>query len=204
MKCLRCGAKIQEEHSFCDGCADRVRVPLENTPYLSTRVTLPNRQERPVPKRPDPKKEQKKRPWRWIFSTLLFFLLSAALLLQGGWYFTAWLNNEAELGRMHQQNQTLQDKIAFLEDRLSQAEQEAVQVQTILSGLESDLSDTQQVLAALQEKIEASSLLVVFVNHEEDIFHRLDCESFVAHECSAYMREYAEQRGFQPCELCRP
>ncbi len=205
MYCLRCGAKTQEERSFCDGCTERVGKPLENSPYLPIKYTLPNRRTNPVPKRPEAKKERKKRPWRWILSTVLLILLSAALLLQGGWFFTNWLNNEAELGRINLQNERLQDEIAMLRDSLTQAEQDTAQLQELLEGLETELTDTQKELAHLQQKIEVSSELVVFVNQEEDgLFHRLDCKNFAAHEFSAYLREYALQQGFAPCKLCQP
>lgn len=43
MNCLRCGREA--EGAFCKVCAAHVREPLRESPYLSTRVLLPERRE---------------------------------------------------------------------------------------------------------------------------------------------------------------
>ena len=43
MNCLRCGRETTS--AFCEVCAERVREPLQKSPYLSTRVLLPERRE---------------------------------------------------------------------------------------------------------------------------------------------------------------
>ena len=50
MYCLRCGRQIAEGASFCDACAETVAKPLEESPFLSTRIILPARRTaRPAP-----------------------------------------------------------------------------------------------------------------------------------------------------------
>ena len=61
MNCLRCGREIEEGTSFCRECLKEVGKPLEESPYLSTRVTLPVRSSRrqSAPQSVPPKKAQK-------------------------------------------------------------------------------------------------------------------------------------------------
>lgn len=53
MNCLRCGRKIEESASFCDECLKIVSVPLEDSPYLNTKIHL----RRPKRTAPAPKVE---------------------------------------------------------------------------------------------------------------------------------------------------
>ena len=85
MKCLRCGRDATQA-SFCESCRPTVQEPLRESSYLHTRIVLPTRKEQPIVKKPEPKKERKRRPWGLIFSTALLSLLCAALLLQGAFY----------------------------------------------------------------------------------------------------------------------
>ena len=85
MKCLRCG-RDATQGSFCESCRPTVQEPLRESSYLHTRIVLPTRKEQPIVKKPEPKKERKRRPWGLIFSTALLSLLCAALLLQGAFY----------------------------------------------------------------------------------------------------------------------
>lgn len=204
MHCLRCGTKTEENRSFCDGCAHRMREPLEDSPNLPTKISLPNRQEKPAPKRPEAKKERKKRPWRWILSTLLLFLFCTALLLQGGWYFTAWLNNEAKLGQMAREQEALQTEIATLKDNLSQAEQDNMQLRELVNSLNAELANAQIELVDLQQKISYMSQSIVFVNEKSGVFHRSDCVGLDTREFTAYVKDDAVQKGHTPCELCLP
>lgn len=48
MNCLRCGREIPEDWMFCDECWEKVRQPLEPSPYLNTQIQLPNRSKQPV------------------------------------------------------------------------------------------------------------------------------------------------------------
>lgn len=57
MNCLRCGRETGENQSFCPQCVKTVSQPLEESPYLSTRVFLPVR--KPAPIRPAPGKGKK-------------------------------------------------------------------------------------------------------------------------------------------------
>lgn len=40
MNCLRCGKRIAEGRSFCDDCLKVAAQPLEESPYLSSRIVL--------------------------------------------------------------------------------------------------------------------------------------------------------------------
>ena len=58
MNCLRCGRQIPDGASFCEECAKTVSQPLEESPYLSSRVILPVRKAGPA--RPTQPKAAKK------------------------------------------------------------------------------------------------------------------------------------------------
>lgn len=62
MHCIRCGRKISEGKSFCDECAQTVSRPLEESPYLSTHISLPARTARPKKQEAARKTEPSRKP----------------------------------------------------------------------------------------------------------------------------------------------
>ena len=204
MHCLRCGVEFEGTQSFCKGCAARMREPLEDSPYLHTQIILPNRRSAPAPKRPEPKKEGKKRPVRWILSTVLLALLCVALLAQGGWYFGAWLKTQAALKQTERERALLQREFALLQETLAEATQLNTELQITVSSLEEALVSAQIDLVDLQQKIQELSQRIVFVEEGETTFHKQGCIKFRANEFRALIRDEAISKGFDPCELCLP
>ena len=100
MKCLRCGREIEEGASFCEDCLKEVEKPLEESPYLSTRIVLPVRKPRPRPQPAPtpaaPKKEgkQKKKGRKGLIASVC--ILSVFCLLLTGSCF--WLLREEIFG----------------------------------------------------------------------------------------------------------
>ena len=205
MHCLRCGRKIEEEFSFCDSCTELVREPLEETPNLSMNIVLTPPRAIPVIKRTEPKKERKKRPIGWIFTTILSFLLCASVLLQGGWYYKCWMTEKTELEQMSAKTAALQAEIDTLTEALSKSAGDNTQLEALLNGLQQDLSDAQVNLVDLEQKILHMSQSIVFLNDEDDhTFHRSGCVRFYNRDFLAYIKDDAVQLGYEPCELCLP
>ena len=205
MHCLRCGRKMEEEFSFCDSCTELVQEPLEETPNLTTNIILSPPRAVPVIKRAEPKKERKKRPVGWIFTVALLFLVCAALVLQGGWYYRSLVAERSELEQMAAKTAALQEDIDALTDALSKSTQENAQLETLLNSLQQDLSDAQVELVDLEQKILHLSQSIVFLNDEDDeTFHRSGCVRFYSRDFLAYIKDDAVQLGYAPCELCLP
>ena len=205
MRCLRCGTEHEEDRSFCSSCARRMKEPLEDTPYLHTQIVLPNRQATPAPKRPEPKKEGKKHPWGWILTAVLSILLCATLLLQGGWYFGAWLKTQAALQETERERLELQETLALLEGHLAEAMQSNIDLQKEYSELEAELIRTQVNFVDLQQKLQELSRHIVFLKDEEaTVFHRQGCVKLDMDSFRALIRDDAVRKGYTPCELCLP
>lgn len=206
MRCLRCGAKTEENRSFCDGCAERVRDPLEDSPYLHTQIVLPTRRARPVPKRPEPKKEQKKRPWGWILWTVLLGMLCIALLLQGSWYFASQLKTQASLRQAETERAALEQELQSLKEAVSELELENAAFEKEVAALQGELSAAQIDMVDLMQKIQTLSQQIVFVEETDDSnrFHRQGCVKFDARDFRAFVRDDAVRKGYEPCELCLP
>ena len=205
MYCLRCGEKAEEGRSFCKKCAERVQKPLEDSPYLPTKITLPNRRANPVPKRTEPKKERKKRPWAWILSALFLGILSFSLLMQGGWYFGAWLKTQAALQQTEKERAALQEELAVLQEKLAETRQSNTELQKAFDELETELVRNQISLVDLQQKLQNISRFIVFLEDEEaTVFHRQGCVRWNTDDFLAMIRDEAVQKGYTPCELCLP
>ena len=140
MKCLSCGREIEEGASFCKDCLKEVEKPLEESPYLSTRIVLPSRKPRPrpqpapVPAAQKKESEPKKKKGRKGLIASVCILSVFCLLLTGS---CLWLLREEIFGF----------DLADNEKRLLEEEN---------SRLTNDLTDTQKNLS---EKTSAADSL---------------------------------------------
>ena len=118
MKCLRCGRELKSKGSFCSECTVTTAVPLEDSPYLQKRVSLPHRKPVQKAKKAESKKSRQgiSRP-RMLFC-ILTLLLCLALLLQLGYLFKAREAIRGELRRL----QSVEDECVLLTEKLRQAQ----------------------------------------------------------------------------------
>ena len=170
MYCLRCGRQIAEGASFCDACAETVAKPLEESPFLSTRIILPARRTaRPAPK-PLPEKKKKKgsddapgKPGRLIAAVVLLSVCCVLLTAACGYGAKLWFDGrrehntllaaqeentrlQSQLAQKDEELRAQQDKVSQLSARLDEAETENTRLQQELNanrtpGTEIDLSD---------------------------------------------------------------
>ena len=121
MYCLRCGRQIAEGASFCDACAETVAKPLEESPFLSTRIILPARRTaRPAPK-PLPEKKKKKgsddapgKPGRLIAAVVLLSVCCVLLTAACGYGAKLWFDGRREHNTLlaaQEENTRLQQEI---------------------------------------------------------------------------------------------
>ena len=230
MNCLRCGSECKETDLFCAECSKTVSVPLEDSPYLNTQISLPNRKPVPSAKKTEPKKERRRRPWRWIIATILLALLSTALLLQLGYTLVSRYEAQRELLRLgsvedecvrltEQLNEAqrnlslLQEQLASsgnatsseLHKALAQAQIENIDLQAQLDHWKAQSAELRAQIDALSQKTDFYDSHIVFVQDDgTKHYHCYDCESFGQTGYWAYNTQQAISLGYLPCPRCLP
>ena len=173
MNCLRCGRQIPDGTSFCEECAKTVSQPLQESPYLSSRVILPVRKAGPsrsaVPKaakKTERKQEQAARRSRKAvaFLSIVVFLLMALVLGVSLLY----LNGNRDTAALEQQVSALEEKNARLEREKAFVDEHTAYVSFDGTGL----------------------------------YHCSDCVYFDRSSFTVYDVNTAKARGLTPCEYC--
>lgn len=149
MYCLRCGRQIAEGASFCDACAETVAKPLEESPFLSTRIILPARRTaRPAPK-PLPEKKKKKgsddapgKPGRLIAAVVLLSVCCVLLTAACGYGAKLWFDGRRE----HNTLLAAQEENTRLQSQLAQKDEELRAQQDKVSQLSARLDEAAQRL----------------------------------------------------------
>ena len=157
MKCLRCGREIEEGASFCEDCLKEVEKPLEESPYLSTRIVLPVRKPRPRPQPAPtpaaPKKEgkQKKKGRKGLIASVC--ILSVFCLLLTGSCF--WLLREEIFGfdpadnekrLLEEENSRLTSDLAAVEKNLADKASDADSLREENKDLKGQVSHLEEAL----------------------------------------------------------
>lgn len=207
MKCLRCGREIEAGKTFCSECIPAVQVPLEDSPYLNTQVVLPVRTAQPAAKKPDTKKERKRRPWKCIILSCMLSLLCAALLLQCGYLTLEHRRDQASLASL----QELTQEQARLSKALKDAEAEKQSLALQIEQAQAQEKSAQDALAAAQEQlVDQEQRLsffaenIVFMQDDDTgYYHSYDCTEFLRSGYRVLSRTEAELQNYTPCPLCQ-
>ncbi len=203
MYCLRCGRKIAESASFCDECSRTVNQPLQESPYLSTRIRLPDRRETPV-KKPEsrerkPERPVRTRPKKLIAAVSVLSVLCAMLAALCGYGVVRYLGWRQENGRSPVQAENLR----LNEENRAYATQ-IEELQTLIDALEEERDTLSRKLDALQKKSDFIDAHVVFVENDgSNYYHSYDCEHFTKQSYWAYSTNLAVSQGYTPCPDCQ-
>ena len=157
MKCIRCGRTLAEGKTFCDECLKAVGQPLEESQYLSTRVTLPVRDKRPV-RRPEKRTERRKevreenkapRPKKLIRATVLLTLLClllAAACVYGLTQYQSWQRDRNRLRVQQEEYERLSAELEKTRQALREAEEEQ-------ASLREERNDAKRDVERLEENL---------------------------------------------------
>ena len=156
MYCLRCGRQIPEGMSFCDACKETVSQPLEESPFLSTRIVLPARVAAKSPVKPMPeikkKKEQERvKSKRLITAVVLLSLLCALLTAACGYGVKLWLDGRREhrlLLTAQEENGRLTAQISAKDDEIDVQKDKVSQLSAQLDELASEITHLEQQINA--------------------------------------------------------
>lgn len=158
MNCVRCGRTVPDGGTFCTACQSIVEVPLEDSPYLSTRIQLPLRpshtpgakaEKHPKQEEPQNKKEKKRSRSGLIVAVVLLSLLCLGLAaLCADYFYDKFFTTDAAKG----QQILLQD--------------ENTRLLALTDRLQGELSESEQTAAQLREKISALNGRIVKLEQE--------------------------------------
>ena len=118
MKCLRCGRELKSKGSFCSECNVTTAVPLEDSPYLPKRISIPVRKPAQKAKKPEAKKTRQSASRPRLLLCILAFLLCAVLLLQLAYLFKNLEAARGDISRL----QSVEDECVLLTEKLRQAQ----------------------------------------------------------------------------------
>lgn len=175
MYCLRCGRQVAEGASFCDACAETVAKPLEESPFLSTRIILPARSSARPAARPLPEKKKKKpeadpgKPRRLIAAVVLLSLCCVLLTAACGYGAKLWFDGrrehntllatqeentrlQAQLAQKDEEIRAQQDKVSQVSARLAEAEEENIHLQQEINANKMQGSEIDLSVRELQEE----------------------------------------------------
>lgn len=174
MNCLRCGRQIPDTAMFCERCEEAVSQPLEESPYLNTRIVLPVRKPRarPTPSKASklPERKQHAAPKRSV--AIPFLSVTVVLFFAVGLFFSfLYLGNKRENETLQQEITSLQEERRKLHDTLA-------------------LVDANAAFVAR----DGSKLY-----HTPDCAYLNAADSF-----TVYSVNIARGRGYTPCPHCRP
>lgn len=151
MYCLRCGREISDGASFCETCEKTVRVPLEDSPYLSTRVILPTQtaavKAPPKPAKPPEKKPERKRSRGLIIAVVLLSLLCVLLGAACGMGVKYYYDNAREhtlLLAQQEENERLQHQLAEKENELAEQQEKNGQLSEELTEKKREITRMEQ------------------------------------------------------------
>ena len=118
MKCLRCGRELKSKASFCPECSVTTAVPLEESPYLLKRISIPVRKPAQKSKKPEAKKSRQSVSRPRMLVCILACLLCIVLLLQLVYLFRDLAAAHGEISRL----QSVEDECVLLTEKLRQAQ----------------------------------------------------------------------------------
>lgn len=154
MYCLRCGREVPNGVSFCGECEKTVREPLEESPYLSTRVVLPA-QVSPAARTPQkpgklPEKKQERKGTHRLKVALVWLSIFCALLAAAcGYGVKLYFDTARErtlLLSQQEENQRLQSQLSGKEDEIAEQKDKVSQLSARLTEAEDEITRLEQVL----------------------------------------------------------
>lgn len=198
MFCLRCGRKIAEGNAFCDECLKTAGQPLQESPYLSARIILPEHQPTP-PKRTETRERKAertpRRPRKLIAAVVLLSMLCTALAGVCGYAgvtYYKWVQDnrrspvQTENLRLNEEVKTYASQVAELEERIE------------------ELAKQLDKLPTLEAKSNFVNAHVVFVENDgTNYYHCYECEHFKKQSYWAYSLNLAISEGYTPCPDCQ-
>lgn len=159
MNCVRCGRTISDGETFCAACRSIVEVPLEESPYLSTRIQLPLKPSRapgakaekhPRQEEPHSGKEKKRSRSGLIAAVVLLSVLCLGLAaLCVNYFYEEYFTPDAAKGQqilLQDENARLLSLTDRLQKELSEAEQTATQLREKISARNSRIVELEQEL----------------------------------------------------------
>lgn len=151
MYCLRCGREIPDGASFCETCEKTVRVPLEDSPYLSTRVILPTQtaaaKAPPKPAKSPEKKPERKRSRGLIVAVVLLSLLCvllAAACVYGVKYYYGTVREHTLLLAQQEENERLQHQLTEKDNELAEQQERNTQLSEELTEKKREITRMEQ------------------------------------------------------------
>lgn len=152
MYCLRCGREVPDGVSFCEECAKTVREPLEESPYLSTRVVLPTQagaatKTPPKPVKLPEKKQERKGTHRLKVAVTLLSILCALLAAACGYGVKLYLDSAREhtlLLSQQEENQRLQNQLSNKENEITEQKDKVSQLSARLTEMEDEITRLEQ------------------------------------------------------------
>lgn len=155
MYCLRCGREIAAGMSFCDECAKTVREPLEESPYLNTRIILPAQAAVKAPSKPAkklPEKKQEHKGSRRLTIAVVLLSILCALLAAGCGYgvklYFAKAHEHTLLLSQQDENERLMAQITQKDDELEKQKEKVTQLSAQLSEKEREVTKLEQEINA--------------------------------------------------------
>lgn len=156
MYCLRCGREVPDGMSFCNECAKTVREPLEESPYLSTRIILPAQaaavRTPPKPAKKLPEKKQERKGARRLTVAVVLLSLLCALLATGCGYGVKLYLGKA---REHKLLLAQQEENEHLKGQLTQKDGELENQKEKVSQLSAQLTEKEREITKLEQEINA-------------------------------------------------
>ena len=157
MKCIRCGRTLAEGKTFCDECLKAVGQPLEESQYLSTRVTLPVRERRAVrrtEKRTERRKETREenkapRPKKLIRATVFLSLLCLLLAVACVYGLMQYQSRQRDRNRLRVQ----QEECERLSAELEKTRQALLETEKEQTSLRAELNDAKRDAERLEENL---------------------------------------------------
>lgn len=155
MYCLRCGREIPEGLSFCNECAKTVREPLEDSPYLNTRIILPTQAAVKAPSKPAKKLPEKKQECkgshRLLIAVVLLSILCALLAVGCGYGVKLYFAKSHErtlLLAQQDENERLKAQITQKDDELGKQKEKVTQLSAQLTEKEREVTKLEQEINA--------------------------------------------------------
>lgn len=159
MKCIRCGRAAADGETFCAECRRIVEVPLEESPYLSTRIQIPVRpsaapaaktEKRPKQEEKPAKKGKKHSRGGLIAAVVLLSILCLGLTaLCAKNFYDEYFTTDAAKGQqilLQDENTRLLAAKERLQNELTEAEQTAAQLRENISDLNARIVSLEQEL----------------------------------------------------------
>lgn len=180
MNCVRCGRTAADNDIFCAECQRIVEEPLEESPYLSTHIQLPVRQNQvPAPKtekRPNREeksqnREKKRSRAGLIVAVVVLSILCVGLAaLCGKNFYDEYFGTDASKGQqilLQEENDRLLAEKEKLVNQLNEAEQTAAELRTEISAKKARISELEQALSG--SRVEGSETDLALRDMQEEM-----------------------------------